>query len=345
MLTFLEQAGFFVWELFKFMTFFYVVWAPGFLISGLITCRYRRSAWNAVTGQSKGGYKGVIQAIGLGIVGSSGREASLNATLDLLEGGVSPSRAFAFLIASRNMTIHFWSIFALSLGAEFATGQILGALVMIGIVSFGLRCLDIEDVEKPVGKEPEGNLAIELPAFSSWRSVLISVTGWQSVLRFTGREIVRFTPSLAVGIILGGLILASGLRPWWPRFADLFGHATVISDLTNALVAPFLSSIASLSPVGNLPVIHALFKTDGLGYAGIISFCLASSIHPNDIKAYSKVFGPKKTVVLIGLLYGAAVMGGLGSTWAYATFGFRPSLPPVKLASKIFKALLTFFGF
>ena len=35
----------------------------------------------------------------------------------------------AYLIASRNMTIHFWAIFALSLGVEFAVGQVLGALV------------------------------------------------------------------------------------------------------------------------------------------------------------------------------------------------------------------------
>ena len=342
MLTFLEQAGFFAWELFKFMTFFYVVWAPGFLISGMISCRYRRSAWNTVTGQSKGGYKGVIQAIGLGIVGSSGREASLNATLDLLEGGVSPSRAFAFLIASRNMTIHFWSIFALSLGAEFATGQILGALVMIAIVAVGIRSLDIEFLETPAAEKPQGNLVMQLPAFPSWRSLVFSFKGWQAVLRFTGSEIVRFAPSLVVGILLGGFIFAAGLQPWWRQFSDLFGYATPLSDLTNSIVAPFLSSIASLSPVGNLPVIHALFKTDGLSYAGIISFCLASSIHPKDMKIYSEAFGRRKTLALVGMLYVAAVLGGLGSTWIYAAFGFRPSLPPVKLAGKLLEGFLNY---
>ncbi len=345
MLTFLEQVGFFVWELFKFMTFFYVVWAPGFLISGLITCRYRRSAWNAVTGQSKGGYKGVIQAIGLGIVGSSGRKASLNATLDLLEGGVSPSRAFAFLIASRNMTVHFWSIFALSLGAEFATGQILGALVMIAIVTLGIRSLDIEFLETPAGEKPQENLATHSLAIPSWRALLFSFKGWQAVFRFAGREIARFAPSLVVGIVFGGFMFAAGLQPWWRQFADLFGHATLLSDLMNSIVAPFLSFIASLSPVGNLPVIHALFKTDGLSYAGIISFCLASSIHPKDMKVYSKAFCRKKALVLIGTLYIAAVLGGLGSTWIYAALGFRPSLPPVKLASKLVRALLGYLGF
>jgi uncharacterized membrane protein YraQ (UPF0718 family) len=344
MLTFVGQAGFFGWELFKFMTFFYVVWAPGFLISGMISCRYRGSARNAVTGQSEEGLKGVLQAIGLGMVGSSGRKASLDATLGLMKDGVSPFRAFAFLIASRNMTIYFWSIFALSLGAEFATGQILGALVMIGIVALGLRLLNLQEFKRSALHTPEGSLAVELSAFPSWRSLLFSLAGWQGVLRFIGSEFRRFAPSLLVGILLAGFLFAAGLQPWWRQFADLFGHAALLSDLTNSLVAPVLSSIASLSPVGNLPVVHALFKTDGLSYAGIISFCLASSIHPRDMSVYSKLFGRKNALALIGLLYVAAVLGALGSTWIYAAFGFRPSLPPVKLASKFVSAVFEYFG-
>ncbi|MBI4525982.1 MAG: permease [Deltaproteobacteria bacterium] len=345
MLTFVEQAGFFAWELFKFMTFFYVVWAPGFLVSGLLTSRYHRTWWNAVARQTSLGPKGLVRAIGLGIVGSSGLKASINATLDLLKGGVPSSHALAFLIASRNMTIHFWSIFALSLGAEFATGQILGALVMIAIVTLGIYLLDTEFLETPACERPQENRAMHSLTFPSWRSLLFSFKGWQAVLRFTGGEIVHFAPSLVVGILLGGFIFSAGLQTWWRQFADLFGHATLLSDLTNSVVAPFLSSIASLSPVGNLPVIHALFKTDGLSYAGIISFCLASSIHPKDIKAYSKAFGRKKALALIGTLYVAAVLGGLGSTWIYAALGFRPSLPPVKLASKLVRTLLEYLGF
>ncbi|MFQ5883234.1 MAG: hypothetical protein ACE5I9_12345, partial [Candidatus Methylomirabilales bacterium] len=60
---------------------------------------------------------------------------------------------------------------------------------------------------------------------------------------------------------------------------------------------------------------------------------------PRDIRVYFRTFGQRQGLILVGLLYGAAVMGGLGSTWIYAMVGFRPDLPPVKLISKILATL------
>jgi len=115
---------------------------------------------------------------------------------------------------------------------------------------------------------------------------------------------------------------AAGLRGWWVLFADVFGHATLSSDLINALVGAVLGVAILLSPIGNLPVIHALFKSDGLGYPGIISFCLASAIHPRDIRIYVRIFDRRQPLFLSGLLFGVAVLGSLGSTWIYAALGF-----------------------
>ncbi len=345
MVEFWREAWFFTSELFKFTTLFYVVWAPGFLIAALITCRFRYQAWNSVTLEPKPSPKGLTQAVALGIIGSSGRRASLNGMENLLSRAVSPSLAFSFLIASRNMTIYFWAIYALSLGAEFASGQVLGALIMIAMVTLALSGIKLRIVELPIGERHRTDQSTELAKLFSWRGVLLSLAGWKAIVRFIGLEIGRFAPSLAMGIVLGGIILAAGLRPWWPVFANVFGYATLQSDLVNALVGAALSPVLLLSPVGNLPVVHALFKTDGLSYPGIISLCLASAIHRSDIKAYLNAFGRVRAWLLVGLLYGAAVLGGLGSTWIYAAFGFRPSLPPVKLVGKLLGALLQFLGF
>ncbi|MFQ5846935.1 MAG: permease [Candidatus Methylomirabilales bacterium] len=340
MALFWQQAWFFTIELFKFMTLFYTVWVPGFLVAALLTLRYRRSTWDRLLESPSTAGPSIWRAMKAGIVGSADREISRQAAWELLKRGRSPATAFAYLIASRNMTIHFWAIFALSLGAEFATGQVLGALVMIGVVALGLNWLRPPVLATPaMGKAESNTFVLDLASFPCWRALLLSLEGWWAMLKFIGHEVRRFTPTLVVGIILGGLIFAAGLESWWIIFADIMGRKTPASDLLNALASPAFSAIMFLSPVGNLPVIHALFKTDGLAYPGIISFCLASAIHPRDVRIYFRTFGGKQGLILVGLLYAAAILGGLGSTWIYALFGFRPDLPPLKLISKILPAL------
>jgi len=326
------------------MILFYPIWLPGFIVAGLVTCRFGYQAWISITANSRVTLPGLFRAVGVGVLGSVGRKTSVNAMPVLLKGGVPPFVAFAYLIASRNLTIHFWSIYALSLGAEFATGQALGALVMVLAATPVIHRLALCSVAGSIpGPLSAGDLSSEHSQSLPWNTLLLSPTGWWAVLKFMGRESGRLAPSLALGILFGGVIFAAGLQPWWPRFAEIFGHATFLSDLANAFVGAALSFVLSLSPVGNIPVVHALFKADGLGYPGIISFCLASVIHRKDIKAYASAFKQGKRVwLLAGLLYAGAVLGGLGSTWIYAAFDFRPSLPPIKLAGKLLEAFLNY---
>ncbi len=340
MAPFWQQAWFFSVQLFKFTTLFYTVWVPGFFVAALLTLRFRRSTWERLLESPSTKGPGIWRAIRAGVVGSADREISRQAAWELLKRDHSPATAIVYLIASRNMTIHFWAIFALSLGAEFATGQVLGALVMIAAVALGFKCLGLKPLTAPLSAKSEEK-TLDLTTYPSWSALLLSFGGWWAMLKFIGQEVRRFAPTLAAGIILGGIIFAAGLEAWWITFADIMGPKTLASDLINALAAPAFSAAAFLSPVGNLPVIHALFKADGLSYAGIISFCLASAIHPRDVKVYFKTFGQRQGLILVGLLYGGAVLGGLGSTGIYGIFGFRPDLPPVKLISK----LLSMLGF
>jgi hypothetical protein len=67
----------------------------------------------------------------------------------------------------------------------------------------------------------------------------------------------------------------------------------------------------------------APFRADGLTFAGIISFYLGGAINPRDSRAYLITFGAKQGLFVIGLLYGAVVVGGPGYTWIYAIFSFR----------------------
>ncbi len=340
MTLFWKEAWFFTFELFKFMTLFYTVWGPGFFVAAVLTVRFRRLTWERLRPRSPITKLGIWRPIQAGIVGSADRETSRQAAWELLAGGHSMTTSFAYLIASRNMTIHFLAIFALSLGAEFAVGQVLGALVMIGLVALGLAWLQLKPLTATATNvEQRPPSVLGLPIFPSWRTLLFSWRGWWAILGFIGQEAWRFAPRLAAGIVLGGIIFAAGLQPWWIVFAEIVGPGTLPSDLINSLVSPAISMTMFVSPVGNLPVIHALFKTDGLSYPGIISFCLASSIHPQDVQIYVRTFGRRQGLIVACILYGAAILGGLGSTWVYAVFGFRPHLPPLELMKQLLTAL------
>ena len=181
MAGFWHEARFFTWELFKFMTLFYIVWVPGLLLAGLLACRFCYQAWNSVLANPGPGLAGISRAVAAGVVGSVGRKESIGATDDLLRRDVSPTQCLAFLIASRNMTIHFWAIFALSLGAEFATGQILGALVMIGIVTVSLRCLKLKALEAPSREKLQGVESVEhRDQYPGARCYFRLTVGWPS---------------------------------------------------------------------------------------------------------------------------------------------------------------------
>lgn len=316
MALFWKAAWFFTFELFKFMTLFYTVWGPGFIVAALLTLRFRRLTWEQLRPSLLITPLAIWRTIQAGIVGSADRETSRQTAWELLAGGHSLTTSLTYLIASRNMTIHFLAIFALSLGVEFAVGQVLGALVMIGLVTLGLAWLQLKPLSAPATNvEPRAPSVLDLPIFLSWRTLLLSWNGWWALLGFIRQEAWRFAPTLAAGIGLGGVIFAAGLQPWWIIFAGIVGHGTLASDLINSLVSPAISMAMFLSPVGNLPVIHALFKTDGLSYPGIISFCLASSIHPQDVRFYVKTFGRRQGLIVACILYVAAILGGLGSTW------------------------------
>ncbi len=74
MTHFWQQAWFFTFQLFKFMTLFYTVWVPGFFVAALLTLRFRRSTWEALLESPTTTTSGIWRAIKAGVVGSVDHE-------------------------------------------------------------------------------------------------------------------------------------------------------------------------------------------------------------------------------------------------------------------------------
>lgn len=322
----------------------YWVWVPGFLLSALVSLRYRTQAREALLAHGKTGFTALFpRAVWYGLTASPGPGSSLADALGLLRGGVRPAGALAALVATRNLPLYLVTILTLLLGIEFAVGHVLGTVAMAACVYTGISAFtDADEWTRaasangvtPAALEPSRRG--EEPA--SWRGLLFRHPGWARILGYCWTEFKWFWPGLAGGVLVGGFVLAAGLKRWWIELAEV-GGGGVIRDLLNAAVGPALGGLLSLPPGGNLPAGTALFKADTLGYPGLVSFVLASSVRLVDLRAYAATWRTAGAARLGLVLYAAALLGGLFATVVFALFGFRPGHIPLfrELVDEIIK--------
>lgn len=307
---------------FLFLHFFrmmYWVWIPGFLFSAFFSLRYRESARSRLL---SGG--GLFAAVLYGITSSPSRKKALGIAGELKQKGVGTAKVLAYLIASQNLVIYFLVILMAMMGAEFALGQLMGGIIMILLVASGWRLFMGKEILQPSPVGSEGVVGLQ----PTWSGLLLSGSGWWKALKYIGGEFRYFWFNLAIGILLGGMILAAGLQKWWIDFSQI-GGGGILSDILSAFVAPILGMILFVPPVGNLAVISNLFKTYTIGYPGVVSFVLVSMLNPLILSGYARLLGRRRAMVLVGLLFLSAFVSGLLVTALYALFGFRPGHVPL----------------
>ncbi|MCH7569909.1 MAG: permease [Deltaproteobacteria bacterium] len=201
---------------------------------------------------------------------------------------------------------------------------ILGLIIMILLVASGWRLFMGKEILQPSPVGSEGVVGLQ----PTWSGLLLSGSGWWEALKYIGNEFRFFWLNLAIGILLGGMILAAGLQKWWIDFSQI-GGGGILSDILSAFVAPILGMILFVPPVGNLAVISNLFKTYTIGYPGVVSFVLVSMLNPLILSGYARLLGRRRAMVLVGLLFLSAFVSGLLVTALYALFGFRPGHVPL----------------
>ncbi len=316
--------------LLHFFRMMYWVWIPGFLFSAFFSLRYRDTARSRLLSGS-----GLFAALLYGITSSPSRKIALGIAGELKQNGVGTAKVLAYLIASQNLVIYFLVILMAMMGAEFALGQLMGGIIMTLLVASGWRLLIGEEEFQPSSVTSD-----KVTSQPTWSSLLLSGSGWWEALKYIGREFRFFWFNLAIGILIGGTLLAAGLQKWWIDFSQI-GGCGVLSDLLSAFVAPILGVILFVPPVGNLPVVSNLFKTDAIGYPGVVSFVLASLLNPLILSGYAQLLGRKRASAVVSIVFLSAFVSGLLVTGIYALFGFRPGHVPLgrELVDEIIKWL------
>lgn len=321
-------SGWYLW-LFAYLqhTFVMMYWVtvPGLLLAGLLNVRYRRPM---LEGLSRGvsGLQQMLYAIGFGMTTTASRREWLEITSALLRKGIAPSSVLAYLIASHNLWLYVPGLFMVLIGLEFGLGVFLGGLLMVVLMGVTLRFLRIPELDatRLEGADPDPLL---VQGSTSWGEMITSTRSWREVLKDIARAFgVLWRPSVW-GLLLGTFILALDMGRLWP-LPFWLGDEGIGPTLASAFLGPLLSIGFFAFPLGNLVIAASIWKTWTVAYSGVISFVLASSLHPLNLRTFGRLFGRKARWRLAITLYLSAALSGLGVIGLFEVLGLEVTHVP-----------------
>ena len=321
-------SGWYLW-LFAYLqhTFVMMYWVtvPGLVVAGLLNVRYRRSMLDGLS-RGDGGLRQTLCATGLGMTTTASRRERLEIATALIGKGMAPSIALAYLIAGHTLWLYVPGLFIVLIGLEFGVGVFLGGLLMIALIRAALRFVPIPEPvvtqQQATGPDP-----FLLQGPSSWGEMITSTRSWADIPKDIVRAFGVFWRPSVWGLLLGSLILALDMRRLWP-LPFWLGDEGIGPALSSAFFGPLLSIGFFAFPLGNLVIAASIWKTWTFAYPGIISFVLASSLHPLNLRAFGRIFGRKCGWRLAITFYLSAAFSGLGVIGLFETLGLEVTHVP-----------------
>src|SRR5881275_3587170 len=169
----------------SFLMAWQVWWALviGFAISAIVQAWIPRERIEARLAGS--GPRPVALATGLGAASSSCSYAAIAIAKSLFQKGASAASALAFQFASTNLVWELGLVLWVLLGWQFTVAEYLGGIVMIILMTLGLRLLvspRLEDHARAHAQEADAGHQHESAATQQgWRERLTSAAAWSDV--------------------------------------------------------------------------------------------------------------------------------------------------------------------
>lgn len=321
-------SGWILW-LFAYLqhTFVMMYWVtvPGLLLAGLLHLRYRRALLEGLLREGRG-FRQTLYAVGAGMTTTASRRERLETASALARKRIAPRAVLAYLIAGHSLWLYVPGLFMVLIGLEFGLGVLLGGLLMVALMGVALRFLSITELmgTRPEAVSPDPSGA-EGP--TAWGEMITSTRCWREVLEDIARAFgLLWLPSLW-GLLLGTLILALDMRRLWP-LPFWLGDEGIGPALASAFLGPLLSIGFFAFPLGNLVIAASVWKTWTFAYPGVISFVVASLLHPLNIREFEKIYGRQARWPLVIALYLSAALSGLLVTGLFEALGLQVAHVP-----------------
>jgi uncharacterized protein len=322
-----------IWNGFKdaFLMAWEVWWALvlGFAISAIVQAWVPRARIESALSGS--GPRPVSLATALGAASSSCSYAAVAIAKSLFQKGASAATALAFQFASTNLVWELGLVLWVLIGWQFTVAEYLGGLVMIVLMTVGLRVFVSPRLERAAREHAQradtGHqhhaAAVDMPL----RARLRSADAWSDVAHNFRGDWQMLYKEIAAGFLLAGFVaqLGDGF------FNGLFiqDGPAALRELENVLVGPLIAVLSFVCSVGNVPLAAVLWS-GGISFAGVLAFLFADLIVLPIVLIYRKYYGAAFTarisaLMLVTMMVAALVVAGVFSVLGLVPSGPRPS--------------------
>jgi uncharacterized protein len=316
-----------------FFMFWETLWALvlGFTLSGAVQAFVSKETMLKKLGNH--GPRSVVRASGYGMASSSCSYAASAMAKSLFAKGADFVSAMIFMIASTNLVVELGLVLLILLGWQFMVAEFIGGPVMICVIALAggyvFNRVLVDQArrrlnEAPVPGHDHGAMSAmqRESEMTPTASKLRSMAAWSDASSYAVADVKMLRKELAIGYLVAGLLAALVSNHFWNGLF-LHGHG-IWTSVENVLVGPLIAVISWVCSVGNVPLAAALWS-GGISFGGVISFIFADLIAMPLLLIYRKFYGPKLTLRIIGLFYGAMAFAGLVTEGLFRLFGAVPS--------------------
>src|SRR3981081_4493063 len=303
-----------------FAMFWETLWALvlGFGISAALQVFVSRERMTRLFGQTN--LKTMLLATGLGAASSSCSYAAVAAGRSAFQKGAALTVALAFLFASTNLVVELGAVLWLLMGWHFVLAEIIGALVLIGLMWLLMSILFPKRLEGEARHHAEA--ATEECAHHDHEHRHRDGGQWTRLANAFWVDWLMLWKEIIGGFLIAGFLAALVPGNWWEA-VFLNSGPSWLRLIENAAVGPLVAVASFVCSVGNIPLASLLW-THGISFGGVISFIYADLIVIPIILIYRKYFGGRAALYITLIFYVSMVFAGVLVDLIFSAAGLIP---------------------
>lgn len=253
--------------------------------------------------------KSLLIACGLGAASSSCSYAAVALTRSLIRKGANFIAAMGFQLASTNLVIELSLLLIILLGWQFAISELLGGLVLVGIMAMLFRkfvtasmiAAATRQADRNVSGKMEGHALMDMSVQEgSLLSRIFSAKGFTAISHYFMMDWAAIWKDIAAGLLIAGALAAWVPQDFWTVF--FLQHHPVLTKLWGPLIGPLVAIFSFVCSVGNIPLAAVLWN-GGISFGGVISFIFADLIVLPILHIYWKYYGFKMMMAIFIIYY------------------------------------------